>query len=58
MPRLTIINCLLVKKLLKIYYKKDIVFKKPNDLLIQKKKISGILQESVSIIDDKFLVVG
>jgi len=58
LPRLTIINCLLVKKLLKIYYKKDIVFKKPNDLLIQKKKISGILQETVSIIDDKFLVVG
>jgi len=58
LPRLTKINCLLIKKLLKNYYKKNIAFKKPNDLLIQKKKISGILQETVSIFDDKFLVVG
>ena len=36
--RLTKINCLLVKKLLTNYYKKTITFKKPNDLLIQKKK--------------------
>ena len=42
LPRLTKINCLLIKKLLKNYYKKNIIFKKPNDLLIQKKKISGI----------------
>ena len=55
---LTKINCLLVKKLLKNYYKKNITFKKPNDLLIQKKKISGILQEIISIFDDKFLIVG
>ena len=34
---LTKTNCFLVKKLLKNYYKKDIVFKKPNDLLVQKK---------------------
>jgi len=56
--RLTIINCLLTKKLLSNYYKKNITFKKPNDLLIQKKKISGILQEIVSILDNKFLIVG
>ena len=58
LSRLTKINCLLIKKLLKNYYKKNIIFKKPNDLLIQKKKISGILQETVSIFDDKFLIVG
>ena len=58
LSRLTIINCLLIKKLLKNYYKKDIVFKRPNDLLIQKKKISGILQEIVSLCDSKFLIVG
>jgi len=58
LSRLTIINCLLIKKLLKNYYKKNIVFKRPNDLLIQKKKISGILQETVSILDDKFLIIG
>ena len=56
--RLTKINCLLVKKLLSNYYKKTIKFKKPNDLLIQKKKISGILQETISILDNKFLIVG
>ena len=55
-PRLTKINCLLVKKLLSNYYKKNIEFKKPNDLLIQKKKISGILQETVSILDNKFFI--
>ena len=58
LPRLTIINCLLIKKLLKNYYKKNIIFKKPNDLLIQKKKISGILQEIVTIFGEKFLNVG
>ena len=56
--QLTKINCLLVKKLLTNYYKKNITIKKPNDLLINKKKISGILQEIVSIFDSKFLVVG
>ena len=37
------------------YYKKKIFFKKPNDLLIQKKKISGILQEIITINNQKFL---
>ena len=58
LSKLTIINCLLVKKLLTNYYKKKITFKKPNDLLVQKKKISGILQETVSIFGNKFLIVG
>ena len=56
--KLTKINCILVKKLLTSYYKKKIIFKKPNDLLIQKKKISGILQETISFFDNKFLIVG
>ena len=55
---LTKTNCFLLKNLLKNYYKKDIVFKKPNDLLVQKKKLSGILQETISILDNKFLIVG
>ena len=58
LTRLTKINCLLIKKLLINYYKKNIIFKKPNDLLVQKKKISGILQETVSILDNKFLIIG
>ncbi len=36
--QLTKLNCLLVRKLLSTYYKKKITFKKPNDLLIDKKK--------------------
>ena len=55
---ITKINCLLVKKTLSKYCKKKIIFKKPNDLLINKKKISGILQEIISISGNKFLIIG
>jgi len=58
LKQITKINCLLVKKLLSIYYKKEIIFKKPNDLLINKKKICGILQEKISKFNKKYLVVG
>ncbi|MBD1164684.1 biotin--[acetyl-CoA-carboxylase] ligase [Pelagibacterales bacterium SAG-MED13] len=58
LKKLTKINCLLVKKLLSIYYKKKIIFKKPNDLMINKKKICGILQETLSKLDKTFLIVG
>ena len=56
--QLTKINCMLVRELLSKFYKEKITFKKPNDLLINKKKICGILQESISIFDKKYLVVG
>ena len=39
---ITKINCMLVKKLLSSFTKKKILFKKPNDLLIDKKKISKL----------------
>tara|TARA_B100000579_G_scaffold434689_1_gene456134 strand:- start:2760 stop:3305 length:546 start_codon:yes stop_codon:yes gene_type:complete len=55
---LTKINCLLVKKIISKYYKKKIFYKKPNDLLINKKKICGILQEIVNKINKKYLIVG
>ena len=58
LEKLTRFNCLLVKNLISKYYKKKIVFKKPNDLLINKKKICGILQETLSNFDKKYLVVG
>ena len=58
LPSLTKINCLMVKKALQKYYKKKIFFKKPNDLLINKKKISGILQETTFVSGNKFLIVG
>ena len=56
--KLTKINSLMVKKCISQYYKKKIYFKKPNDLLIQKKKICGILQEKVNKLNHTYLIVG
>ena len=58
LSKMTKINCILVKKLLSFYYKKKIIFKKPNDLLIDKKKICGILQETINKFNKKYLIVG
>ena len=38
--------------------KKNITIKKPNDLLIENKKICGILQEVIEFKNDKFLITG
>jgi BirA family biotin operon repressor/biotin-[acetyl-CoA-carboxylase] ligase len=56
--QLTKLNCLLVRKILSTYYKKKIIYKKPNDLLIDKKKICGILQETLIKLNKKYLIVG
>ncbi len=56
--KLTKLNCLLVKKILSYYYKSKIIYKRPNDLLINKKKICGILQETISKSDEKYLIIG
>ena len=58
LKKMTYINCSLVKKLLSLYYKKKIIIKHPNDLLVDKKKISGILQEIVKKDEHKFLLIG
>ena len=55
---LTKINCFLVKDVISKYYKKKIAFKLPNDLLINKKKICGILQEKIEKSKKQYLVVG
>jgi BirA family biotin operon repressor/biotin-[acetyl-CoA-carboxylase] ligase len=55
---LTKINCFLVKKFLSNFYKGKITIKNPNDLLIGNMKISGILQETLSKSDEKFIIVG
>ena len=55
---LTKINCLLVKDVVSKYYKKKITFKLPNDLLINKKKICGILQEKIEKSKKSYLIVG
>ena len=58
LKNLTKINCLLIKKLLSNFYKKKITIKKPNDLLINNMKISGILQETLTKSGETFLIVG
>ena len=58
LKQLTTMNALLVKKTLSIYYKGKILFKKPNDLLINEKKICGILQELVNQQGKKYMIVG
>ena len=55
---ITKINCLMVKKLLTKFTKKKILFKNPNDLVIDKKKISGILQEVIFVKGKNFLITG
>tara|TARA_B100001769_G_C22067727_1_gene574534 strand:+ start:629 stop:1186 length:558 start_codon:yes stop_codon:yes gene_type:complete len=58
LSEITKINCLLVKKLLLTFYNGKITIKKPNDLLIKGKKISGILQETLSKSGKKFIIIG
>ena len=58
LSQITKLNCLLVKKMISKYYKKKITYKKPNDLLIKGKKISGILQETINKNNKKSLIVG
>ena len=55
---LTKINCFLVKNVISKYYKKKMTFKLPNDLLINKKKICGILQEKIEKSKKQYLIVG
>ena len=56
--KITILNCKIIKKSLFKYIKKAISIKPPNDLLINKKKICGILQEIKFNNQSKFIVIG
>jgi birA, biotin-[acetyl-CoA-carboxylase] ligase region len=56
--KITILNCKIIKKTLFKYIKKTISIKAPNDLLINKKKICGILQEIKFNNKSKFIVIG
>ena len=51
---ITKLNCLLIKKLISKYTNKKILYKKPNDLFDEKKKICGILQEIIFIQNTKY----
>ena len=56
--KITILNCKIIKKILFKYIKKKISIKAPNDILINKKKICGILQEIKFNNESKFIVIG
>ena len=58
LTKLTIINAKLVIKMISNYYKKSIKIKMPNDILINKKKICGILQETIQKNKKRYLIVG
>ncbi len=58
LKQLTIINANLMIKLISFYYRKKIKLKLPNDILINKKKICGILQETIQKNGIKYLIVG
>ena len=58
MDVLTKKNCFIVRNVISKYCKKKINFKRPNDLLIDKKKICGILQEKIEKSKKKYLIVG
>ena len=53
-----IINANIIKKILSKYTKKIIKIKKPNDLLVDGKKICGILQEVIDHKKEKYLITG
>ena len=54
----SIINPILVSEALGKYCDKKISFKSPNDLLINEKKICGILQEIITLNENKYLIIG
>ena len=58
LKNLTNTSCKIVKKSLVKLINKKIENKKPNDLLINKKKVCGILQEIIFYNNFKFAIVG
>ena len=58
LKQLTKTNANLIIKLISYYYKNKIKLKLPNDILINQKKICGILQETIQINGIKYLIVG
>ena len=56
--RLVISNLKIIKKILSKHIKSKIKIKRPNDITVNKKKICGILNETLFYNDLKFLVIG
>ena len=58
LKEITSINCIIIKKAISKYLNKKVIIKEPNDLLVDNKKICGILQETFFNNNNKFMVVG
>ena len=58
LSRLVINNLRIIKKILSEYIKSKIKIKRPNDITVNKKKICGILNETLFYNDLKFLIIG
>ncbi len=54
----SLINPIIIKKILKEYSRFEIKIKWPNDLLIKSRKVCGILQELVKVEKRDFLIIG
>ena len=54
----SLINPLIIKKVLNEYSTFDIKIKWPNDLLIKSRKVCGILQETITYSKKKFIIIG
>ena len=55
---LTFKNCNKIKKVISKLINKNLTIKWPNDLLLNKKKICGILQETTTYNNSLFMVLG
>jgi len=58
LKQLTKLNANLVIRLIYQYYKKQIKLKSPNVIFVNKKKICGILQETIKKKNIQYLIVG
>ena len=58
LKQLTKTNIKIIVKLISQYYKKKIKLKLPNDITVNKKKICGILQETIKKNNTHYLIVG
>ena len=56
--QISILNPIIIKNIFKKYLKNKISIKPPNDLLVKKKKICGILQEVITFKEKKYLIIG
>ena len=58
LKKLTSISCKIIQKSILKLMKVKIIIKKPNDLLINNKKVCGILQETIFYKNEKFAIIG